>query len=279
VQARSQGRRVRAKASRLRVIGRLAGTALEVLEPPREEERGAGWGAPAETGVIAVALDRAGAELARTPIRAQRTTLPATFAALIPISPEVDLVELRRGPLVLARIARALDEPTAAEVVRLEASAEGRVTASWTMPSSARPVSLTVEISDRGDGDDWVPFTTLHTCAEQALLPLWRTAGARRIRLVACDGWAAIAGSPANLPSGVTFGPVVIRRVNERTLWADVPAGAARVKWFTLIDSKRAGRRLDLTTRQDGEVRLSMSGDDQRSDSIELGARDVYRRA
>jgi hypothetical protein len=280
VLARSQDRRVRAKASRLRVIGRLAGTALEVLEPPREEERGAGRGAPEETGVIAVALDRAGAELARTPIRAQRTTLPATFAALIPISPEVDLVELRRGPLVLARIERGLDAPTAAEVVRLEASAEGRVTATWTIPRSARPVSLTLEISDRGDGDDWVPFTTLHTCAEQELLPLWRTARARRIRLVACDGWAAIAGAPANLPSGVTFGPVVIRRVNDRTLWADVPAGAARVKWFTLVrHSEPAERRLDLTTKQDGEVRLSMIGDDRRSDSIQLGARDVYRRA
>jgi hypothetical protein len=278
---RPQARRLRAKASRLRVIGRLSGTMLEVLEPPREEERGAGRGAPVETGVTAVALDRAGAELARTPIRAQRTTLPASFAALIPISPEVELVELRRGAQVLTRIERSLDQFTAAEVVRLEASVEGRVTATWTLPRSARPVSLTVEISARGEGDDWVPFTTLHTCAEQELLPLWRIAGARRIRLVACDGWAAIAGAPASLPSGVTFGPLVIRRVNERTLWADAPTSVADVDWFTLIRHHEAGRRLDLTTKQDGEVRLSaMIGNELAlSDSLELGGRDVYRRA
>lgn len=280
VPARSHARRVRSKASRLRVIGRLSGAALEVLEPPREEERGAGRGAPEETGVVAVTLDRGGAELTRTPIRAQRTTLPATFAALIPISPEVDLVELRRGALVLARIERTLDKPTPAEVVGLEAS-EGQVTATWTLPRSARPVSLTVEISDRGEGDDWVPFTTLHTCAEQELLPLWRTAGARRIRLVACDGWTATASEPASLPQGVTFGPVVVRRVNERTLWADVPAGAGDIDWSTQVRNHQDGRRLDLTTRQDGEVQLSaIIGEGRKlSDSIELGAHDVYRRA
>ncbi len=280
---RYQPRRVRAKASRLRVIGRLSGTALEVLEPPREEERGAGPGAPEETGVVAVALDRAGAELARTPIRGQRATLPATFAALIPISPEVDLVELRRGPRVLSRIERPLDKPAAAEV-QLEASPEGHLTTTWTIPRSPRPISLTVEISNRDEGDDWVPFTTLHPCAERELLPLWRTSGVRRIRLIVCDGWTAIAGAPANLPSGVTFGPVVIRRVNERTLWADVPEGAADVKWFTQVrhaKDKQDKRRLDLTTKQDGEVRLSTLIGEERvlNDSIELGARDVYRRA
>ncbi|HEX6245120.1 MAG TPA: hypothetical protein VFZ61_29565 [Polyangiales bacterium] len=279
--ARSYARRLRAKATRLRVIGRLSPTSVQLLEPPREEERGAGHGAPADTGVFAVALDRAGAELARTPIRTQRACLPATFAALIPISPEVELVELRRGALVLARIERALDKPTAAELVQLEASEEGRVTATWTLPRSARPISLTVEISDRGEGDDWVPFTTLHACAEQELLPLWRSAGARRIRLVACDGWDAIAGAPVNLPSGVAFGPLVIRRVNERTLWADVPARAADVGWFTLVRHRGEGRRLDLTTRQNGEVRLSamIGAGPPLSDSIELGAPDVYRRA
>jgi hypothetical protein len=281
VLVRSPARRVRAKASRLRVIGRLSGTALELLEPPREEERGAGSGAPVETGVVAVALDRAGAELARTPIRAQRTTLPASFAALIPISPEVDLVELRCGPLVLARIERALETPTWADPVRLETNREGNVTAVWSVPSSARPVSLTVEINDRDQGDDWVPFTTLHSCSERELLPLWRTAGVRRVRLVACDGWAAIPGEPASLAEGVTFGPVVIRRVNERTLWADVPAGTADVGWSTEVLHGRDGRRLDLTTKQVGQVRMSAVIGEALllSDSIELGVRDVYRRA
>jgi hypothetical protein len=273
-------RRVRPPAARLRVIGRLAGTALELLEPPREEIRGAGHGAPEDTGVTAVALDRAGAELARSPIRAHRTTLPAFFAALIPVSPEVDIVELRRGPLVLARIERASDEPTATQV-ELEAAQDGRVTASWTLPSASRPVTLTVELSARSAGDDWVPFTTLHGCSEEDLLPLWRSAGAIRIRLVACDGWAAVPGEPAFIPEGAIFGPVVIRRVNERTLWAEVPSFAEDIDWFTMVRHRESGRRLDIATTGGGEVRLSamLRQEFTLSDSIELGERDAYRRA
>ncbi|HUQ04036.1 MAG TPA: hypothetical protein VM261_16170 [Kofleriaceae bacterium] len=273
-------RRVRPPAARLRVVGRLAGTAVELLEPPREEIRGAGRGAPEDTGVIAVALDRAGAELVRSPIRAHRTTLPATFAALIPVSPEVDVVELRRGHMVLSRIERAMDEPTAAQVA-LDAGEDGRVTASWKLPNASRPVTLTVELSARREGDDWVPFTTVHGCAEEDLLPLWRSAGASRVRLVACDGWAAIAGDATFIPEGTTFGPVVIRRVNERTLWAEVPSFAEDVDWFTLVRHRESGRRLDLASMNAGEVRLSalVHADFTLSDSIDLGERDVYRRA
>lgn len=271
---------VRPPATRLRVVGRLAGTALELLEPPREELRGAGRGAPEDTGVIAVALDRAGAELSRTAIRGHRITLPSTFAALIPVSPEIDVVELRRGHLVLARIERASDEPTAAQV-ELDAGDDGRVTASWTAPSASRPITLTVELSARSEGDDWVPFTTLHGCSEEDLLPLWRSAGASRIRLVACDGWSAIPGAPAFIPEGATFGPVVIRRVNERTLWAEIPSFAEEVDWFTMVRHRESGRRLDLASMAGGEVRLSAMLGDQftLSDSIELGERDAYRRA
>jgi len=281
VLARSEARRVRAKASRLRVIGRLSGNALEVLDPPREEVRGAGRGAPVDTGVVAVALDRAGAELARTPVRAHRTASPATFAALLPISPEVDLVELRRGRLVLSRIERASDMPSAAQVAGLEVGPDGRVTVTWVVPSSERPVSLIVEISSRTEGDDWVPLTTLHTCAEQEVLPLWRTAGARRMRLVTCDGWSAVAGAPRDLPEGVGFGPVVIRRVNERTLWADVRADAEDVRWLPEVgrdeDPDDEGR-LHLAMNPEGQVQLRAMIESEFVDSIQLGTRDVYRR-
>jgi hypothetical protein len=269
--------RASAKAKRLRLIGRLAGNALELLEPPREELRSAGRGAPEDSGVVAVALDRAGAELSRTKIRGHRSTLPSTFAALIPISPEVDVVELRRGHLVLTRVERATDEPTPARLTL--GTSDGRATATWTMPTTARPISLTVEISDRSEGDDWVPFTTVHGCAEQGTLPLWRSSGAQRVRLVACDGWAAIPSEPEKIPEGVLFGPLVIRRVNERTLWAELPSSTrGKVDWFTLVRHTRDGRRLDLTTTTGGEVRLKV---DQLSlvDTIDLEHRDVYRRA
>jgi hypothetical protein len=280
VLARAQARRMHSKVSRLRVIGRVSGNALEVFEPPREEERGAGRGAPKETGVVAVALDGAGNELAYTPVRAHRTTLPATFAVLIPISPEVDLVEFRRGSLVLFRIERAFGKPTAAMKLQLDVT-NGQATARWTMPESSRPVSLILEISARSDGNDWVPLTTLHTCAERGTVPLSRTAGASRVRLVACDGWSATPSTVAQVPEGVTFGPLVVRRVNERTLWAEVPAGIAEVDWRTQVPRDplqgKRNRRFDLATRQEGKVELSAIGDNF-EDLIELGARDVYRR-
>jgi hypothetical protein len=272
--------RTRTPVSRLRMIGRLVGNSVELLEPPREEVRAAGPGSPEDTGIIAVALDRRGGELTRAAIRGHRTTGPSTFAALIAISPEVEAVELRRAHAVLVRVERA-PEPTAAELT-LDA-ATGRVTATWTMPSAVRPVALTVEISatgDNGGADDWVPLAELHTCADQAQLPLWRLDRAARARLVACDGWNAIAGEPVDLPQGTEFGPCAIRRVNERTLWAELPGGTV-AEWSTPVDHTEEGRRLDLTAAAHGEVRLDAANSDGPflTDVLDLEHRDVYRRA
>jgi hypothetical protein len=269
-------------ASRLRMIGRLAGTELELLEPPREETRAAGPGAPENTGVVAIALDRRGTELTRTPIGGHRASGPSTFAALIPVSPEVEIVELRRGHLVLARADRTLDEPTPAQLTLDEQ--EGRVTATWTVPSAARPIALSVEISSANgerDEEDWVPLAELHTCAAEAELPMWRLERARRVRLVACDGWNAVAGDPVFLPEGTRFGPCTIRRVNERTLWAELPREIdADAAWSTPVKHTERDRRLDLAVAGGGEVRLAAIGEGGPflEDTLLLEQRDVYRR-
>jgi hypothetical protein len=274
--------RVRPSTSRLRLVGRIAGASLELLEPPREEHRAAGSGAPEDIGLVAVALDHSGAELVRAPIRGHRTSGPAAFAALIPVSPEVDVVELRLGHVALSRIERTPRKPTPAQLtLDMEADA---VVATWTTPQSARPVALVVEVA-RGDGDgpnDWVPIAELHACANRALLPLWRIPRVSRIRLVACDGWNATAGAAAFVPQPARFGPVAIRRVNERMLWAELPDEVDGA-WSVTVDHTEHGRRLDLASSAGGEVRLSagelgQEGSTLLVDFLQLERRDVYRR-
>jgi hypothetical protein len=270
--------RIRAAAPRLRVIGRLAGTAIDLLEPPREELRAAGPGAPHDTGVVAVALDRRGGELSRTPVGAHRVGGRPSFAALIPLSPEVEAIELRRELAVLARIPRRIERPAAADLA-LTRDAGGAVTATWRVPTTTRPVELTLEVTDRPDGPDgddgWVPLIQVHACTETAPVPLWRLARARRVRLVACDGWNINAGTPRDIPDGAAFGPVVIRRVNDRTLWAELGADQA-VAWTTRLPHTTAGRSLDLAGTAPGEVRLAAASG--LTDSVALDHRDVYRR-
>ena len=193
--------RVRAPATRLRVIGRVTDTQLDLLEPPREEERAAGPGAPEDTGVIAVTVDRSGNELGRVRIRGHHATRPMSFAALIPISPEVERVEFRRGHLVMARAERALELPGRPS---LELSATGgRVTASWAVPAAARPIVMTVEVSDRSEGR-----AGLGAAGRAALVQLGGhpAAVAPRSAASACASSPATAGtrSPAT-PSGSTW--------------------------------------------------------------------------
>lgn len=279
--------KVRAPSARLRVIGRFTPTgAIDLFEPPREEPRGAGLGAPVDTGVVAVAIDSSGGELARSPIRAHRATGGAAFAALVPLAPDVEIVELRRDRNVLARIERERTAPDKPEL-ELTTDEDGAITAVWTAPTAARSVALTVEISDRGGDDDddlrpeaaWVPITELHACAEKSELPLWRLPPAEslRVRIVACDGWNATASDPARVPGDARFGPCVIRRVNDRTLWAEI-GPEDEPDWTTKLPHVEIDRRLELAGTTPGEIALAVQ-DGALRDTLTTSERDVYRRA
>ena len=72
------------------------------------------------------------------------------------------------------------------------------------------------------------------------------------------------------------FGPCVIRRVNERTLWAEIPE-ESEPTWSTRVRHVERDHRLDLLDTASGDIRLSTQ-DGALVDTLELEHRDVYRR-
>lgn len=269
------------EADRLRLIGTIRGAAIELVDAPRRELRAAGPRAPHDTGVIARSLDADGTELGRTAITAQRTGEVIPFAVLVPISPEVEVVELRRDGRTLLRVPRRPVAPARA-ALRLD-GADGLVTATWTSARTDAPVALTVEVTDREGDRTWVPIGEAEHCAEDGVVvPLWRLRGARRIRLVACDGWNAIAslGEGEPVPAGTVIGPVAIRRVGARTLWAELPTFDEDEPDWRGADASavRTGRVLAVPARV-GAIELGRTiGGIPVVDTIALEATDAYRR-
>lgn len=259
---------------RLRLIATLEGTELTLLEPPRYERRAAGRAAPVDTGAVAVCLDSEDHELGRVRLRAHRDAGPIAVAALIPVTPEVAAVEVRREQRVVARLERSRLPPQPSKV-DLEANS-GIVTARWSSPRSDGPVALTVEVSD-DQSEAWVPLSKVSACGTAETVPLWRLSSALRLRLVACDGWHAVASKEVQVPANTLFGPVAIRRLDERTLWAELPAGATPV-WRTELDHSERGRLLSVETGA-GVVELSATrGDIALTDAILMERRRALRR-
>lgn len=266
--------RVRPVADRLRLVGTLEGTELTLLEPPRYERRAAGRGAPLDTGVVAVGLDAEDRELARVRLRAHKDSGRIGLAVLVPVTPEVATVELRREQRLLLRLERSAARPQRATLQL--ATAAGVATARWSPPRTDGPVALTVEVSAQAEGG-WVPIGKVATCAAAEPVPLWRLAGAQRVRLVACDGWHAVGSEELAIPDGVRFGPVAIRRIDERRLWAELPAGAAPV-WRTELGHLDDGRVLTVHGGG-GKVELSTRGaGPELTDAIELERRRALAR-
>jgi hypothetical protein len=224
---RPQGRPV---ASRLRLAGTFDHGGEITLDPPREETRAAGPGAPCKTGVVAVALDAGGNALDSVPVRSLRDFQPSPFVLLLPVAPEVAAVELRIEDQVLARVPRIPGPPV------LDVGAEGgNVRWTYSHPISARP-SFELEVIDG-------PVGTLAMTLDPGLrsldLPLYRFAPDRALafRLVASDGWNAVAQDVPGRFKGT--GPLVARRVRSEQWWADpgdqpVPAPAGVTLVWTL---------------------------------------------
>ena len=210
-----------------------------------------------DTGALAVCLDSEDRELGRVRLRGHRDAGPIAIAALLPVTPEVAAVEVRRDHRVVARLDRSRLPPQPAKLA-LDATA-GIVTARWSSPRSDGPVALTVEVSDQKTGT-WVPISKVAACAAAEAMPLWRLRSALRLRLVACDGWHAVGSEEVSVPDGTLFGPVAIRRLDEHTLWAELPANAEPV-WRTQLGHRERGRVLSVDAGA-GPVELSATRDD-----------------
>ncbi|HEY6911654.1 MAG TPA: hypothetical protein VI356_19910 [Myxococcales bacterium] len=213
--------RDRIVADRLRLVGQVLPGERLVMETPRQERRGTGPGAPADTRLVAVALDGRGRELSHTPLRAVSADRPAWLTELLPVTAEMARVELRLDDgTELCRFVRLNNRPQLTGV----SLQDGELQWTYRHPDGAVP-RLTVELvqllGDGGnEGEIAVPFFTADACGNTATLPLGRVRSADAVRLVASDGWnsasADIEGSEIDNEQ-----PLVLRQLGGGGFWAD----------------------------------------------------------
>jgi hypothetical protein len=227
---------------RLRLCGEIRKDGDVDLQPIRLEERAAGQGAPVDSGLVVVGLDEQGHERTSSPLCLTRQGLPAHFACLLPVSPDVAAIDVRPAASTLASRLRKgaafgpwdscdplfhayrFDGQPILEALAIE---DGCLQWSYDHTQGAH-ADLSVEVSA---GGPWSPLLSLRTCRKTVEPPLRRLRQDRhRVRLVATDGWNT---TEAYLESRVTpTGPrVLIRRGPDRQLWADNEDEESQVVW------------------------------------------------
>jgi hypothetical protein len=212
--------------ARLRVLGVIHAGHVEIGSV-REEQRGAGPGAPQKTAITAVALDRTGGELVSHQVKAMRQTRPTLLGLLLPVSRDVVAIELRCLGRTLARLERPAHRPTHRPIFT-NVSVDAKNTLIWNYQDrdgAGRPevsvalrnreITTTVFVADR--------------CAPSEILPLWRFQPPAQLVVSASDGWNTTAEQSVDPPKKAA-GPALIRRLSDGRFWADVPE-RWRVAW------------------------------------------------
>ncbi|MGE5048244.1 MAG: hypothetical protein ACM3PC_06730 [Deltaproteobacteria bacterium] len=222
--------RDRIVTDRLRLLGHLLPGDRVVMDTPRQERRASGPGSPADTRLVAFALDCKGRELSRTPLRAVSPDRPTLVTELLPVTPEMASVELRLddGTKVYTFV-RSNGRPKLTDV----SLHEGELKWTYSHPDGAVPC-LTVELVKRlGDGGNEgeipVPFFTADACGNTATLPLRRVRSADAVRLVASDGWN-VASVDVEGSEIENEQPIVLRQLGSGGFWADA-TGAEIEAW------------------------------------------------
>jgi len=246
--------------TRLRIVGKRTKDGVE-LEPAREEERLAGSGAPYATGLVAVALDARGRLLKELPIKSVNDSEEAAFELLLPVSPDVQAIQIRDRHEVVAELKRPNGVPSLTNF----GLDDGAPILHWTYGHTklARP-ALQLELID----DTATYAFSVDSCAEDYRIPTQRLPARRdlRIRLVASDGWNK-AVSPSE-PLATTDSTLILRRVTANRWFAETNL-SGRFRWTldgeTLMRSSQEpidGRIVDLDTSARGilEVRALDAG-------------------
>jgi hypothetical protein len=199
---------------RLRVVGTVDQRGQVTLEPAREETRAAGPGAPIASGILAMSFDVDGRALQGAPIQTVRQGDVMGFVQLVPVTPEVDRIQLRRGTTVLAELQRPEGAPSLTGFKFVGDTAVPTLEWKYTHTKNATP-ALDFELFQVVGGT--FAFS-VDACFSRVPVPLQRlpVSPARatdplRVRLVATDEWNTASSPPLDLPK-VTDN-LIIRRV------------------------------------------------------------------
>jgi len=218
------------------------------IEDVRADDRGAGPGAPVETGLTAVTIDTDGRELARVPVRVLAASRPAALALLVPVSRGVGAIELRDGDGAVRKLIRRMPGEL---TLAVEGLAENRLAWTWSHTQNARPrVSLVLR-----RGGLATPVLAVDPCTPRVDLPLWRFAAADALALYATDGW-----NPVERP--IDAGPlrnaatVVLRQLSDGRFFADVPDDTTVTWQLNGVRLPAATRTLALGPRDAGLLEL-----------------------
>jgi hypothetical protein len=212
-------------AQRLRLLGTFDENTVQ-LDSVQEELRGAGPGAPVKSGLTVATLDRRGRELLVQSVTCLRRGKPAQLAALVPVSPEVSAVEVRRENQRLARIDRTRGNGKLREVALTAPVLAAHQALRWRFShtQNARPdLSLAL-----GWGRLSTEVLHIDACDREATLRLTRYRHAQKLQLLASDGWNLaeheVAGDDGRPVAIENPTPVQIRKLSDGRYFADVPA-------------------------------------------------------
>ena len=193
---------------RLRVVGSFDSDGNVRLEAAREERRAAGPGASKPTGIVVVSLDIDGRPLQRLAVAAERAAEIASFVQLVPVSPEVESVQLRKDGEVVAELRRPDGTPKLSGFGLVAGAATPTLNWKFTHTRAAKPTLQFELVSGQGT----FAFT-VDPCFDKVAVPVQRLPPNRQlsIQLVATDGWNTAFAPPTELPQ--VADDLIIRRV------------------------------------------------------------------
>jgi hypothetical protein len=231
---------------RLRVTGRILSDGSLRLNRAEVEERAVGPGAPLESRIVACALASNGDQLYRMPVRIQRHAIPARFALLMPVAPEVHYVEFCRDGVTLGRLDRIPNGANGSEMFHfvtptgdwLEKSANNEIFVHCAyVHTQGTRATIRAEVGCNGV---YTPAVETELGSSTLRVPLERfgSAEVEFVRLIATDGWNTITqvievrkGSTSESTSKKAVSKIleqwdandsaVIRKLSDGRYWVD----------------------------------------------------------
>lgn len=249
----------------LRIVGRIPRRGPPQLHEVREEPaRRATADAPEFVDLDVVLLARTGQQISSYPVKAMHRHTPLWFTALVPASPDMEVLELRHGKRVLQRAIRNAGEPSAAALAVHGGQVRWQVEHTYGVRQT-----VTVELEH---DKVWTPVLDVDARGGLAEIPTQRFGAWDQLRLVTNDGWNVADVSQA-VPSRATpHLRAVIRSLDRRHFWMETGGSSEEllVTWDTTEITGRGtvsvsgpgDRRLEVPLEAAGKLAAYVTSND-----------------